>query len=328
MGSRWSRGQIICLFVFFVLMCKFVAILIHYSKYDNISVLKKDLAEWAKVSLLAIVDIIIFSLAWRVIKKTRWYKRKLIAKEEKRRCREELETQEIKPQKISVFDMVEFSSKEEEAVNLSFRNYVIVVDRIRRGQAHFEYLNMRFQALLKLGKKEEAEKTRREVVRWGDAIQEAKESLSKTFDSSWCNKALEISEIASEYSIFAENLPVGKVEWISAFFDGPKVKIVPTNPCVLIFTPLYVLVHVDLKQPLKLVKYCDLRVVSDTTSSLLSEAFTQNMEIDRIDDMSIIRIVLMYTMKGLFLLHRLCMLSSKAMTESRLGYAPRWQGTT
>ena len=56
MGSRWSRGQIICLLVFLVLMCRFVAILIHYSRYDNISVLKKDLAEWAKVSLLAMLS--------------------------------------------------------------------------------------------------------------------------------------------------------------------------------------------------------------------------------------------------------------------------------
>lgn len=190
---------------------------------------------------------------------------------------------EHKTQMLALPSSMSFSNKEEEYVNVTFREFSKKNNDAKTTQSHIDYLNKKIPALLALGKVSEASEIQKELDKSKADLLNAHAQKGRAFESQCVNAIWKVNDIKNAFTSFASRLPNDRVEWISDFFQSPKVKVVKiTDSSALIFTPLYVLHYSGIANNLELITYEELNVNSEVTTELLDGYTKFGDEIARI----------------------------------------------
>lgn len=176
-----------------------------------------------------------------------------------------------------------FASKEEEMVNISFREFTKKNCDVKATQAHIDYLTKKIPALYALGRESEVADIQEQISNSRAELANIHAQTGKIFDSKWVAAINKINEIQTAYSRFISCLPNDRIDWIGDFFQSPRIKTIKiSKSSALIFTPLYVLSYSGVGQNIKLVPYGDVSVHADTYTELLDGYLKPGDEIQRI----------------------------------------------
>lgn len=230
---------------------------------------EKDLLKWGKFILEAIAIIVAFIIIRKVLKKIGWYEKRRVKKEEKKRCRAILAAREKQPSLPVICKKTDFMCKEEEEVNLAFRQFMEKLIDVLITKTHFEFLNSKYQARVVLKQNKKAEMIRPEVIEAGNAYEQARLKLPRTYYSDACNKFAAIEWVKVQFPLFAKNLPDKDIAWARNFFGGTIAKVVGIDEkSALIFTPLYVLYYTGTNQILRLIRYRDVSFAAEIKTEM------------------------------------------------------------
>ena len=190
---------------------------------------------------------------------------------------------ESKPYAPYISSSMSFSNKEEELVNLSFREFTKKNGDIKAAQAHIDYLNKKIPALRALNREGEIAGIQEQISASRAELVNIHARDGRTFDSKWANAFGKVSEIQTAYSAFISRLPNDRMDWIGDFFQSPKIKTIRiSDSAAMIFTPLYVLVYSGMGQIIKVIPYKEVSVRADVTTELLDGYSKPGDEIQRI----------------------------------------------
>lgn len=190
---------------------------------------------------------------------------------------------ESKPYAPYISSSMSFSNKEEELVNLSFREFTKKNGDVKAAQAHIDYLNKKIPALRALNREGEIAGIQEQISASRAELVNIHARDGRTFDSKWANAFGKVSEIQTAYSAFISRLPNDRMDWIGDFFQSPKIKTIRiSDSAAMIFTPLYVLVYSGMGQIIKVIPYKEVSVRADVTTELLDGYSKPGDEIQRI----------------------------------------------
>ena len=205
---------------------------------------------------------------------------RIVRETEAARQRKEREAESEREKNISIINSSEptptliyipistdFSCKEEEFINQSFRDYLKYKNELTVANEHINFLNKKISAYKHLGRAAEIGGLEQEVKEARSGLRSLQSESNKQFNSSHINTFWRIEDIEKTFSPFIENLPHENVEVISDFIKGSLVKMVKTSKGkTLVFTPCYVLFYSGVGVNIKLVKYSDFKVSSKITT--------------------------------------------------------------
>lgn len=176
-----------------------------------------------------------------------------------------------------------FSSKEEEHVNNSFREFLKKNNEVVKAQTHLDYLLNKSAALLALGRADESKQMETDISQARNALSSAQRNNGSTFESKFINVFYRSPEIRSAFSAIASQLPNERLPLIGDFFQSPQIRIVKAgNNSALLFTPAYVMHYADPSQIIKLNQYKDVTISTWIRTEIANGARQPNDEIEHI----------------------------------------------
>ena len=168
---------------------------------------------------------------------------------------------ETKPSLTIIPTSSSFANKEEEGVNLAFREFLRRNNDVVLAKGHLDFLTNKANALRALGKNEEALQIDSEIAQAKTALSAVQSKKSGTFESKFNAMFYRATEVRNAYSSFINKLPNERLPLIGDFFQSPSIKVVKTGTnTALIFTPCYLLSYSGPSQNLRLFQYKDASV--------------------------------------------------------------------
>lgn len=190
---------------------------------------------------------------------------------------------EPRPSLSSIPTSTVFSSKEEEHVNTSFREFLRKNNDVVAAQTHLDYLTNKSAALHALNRSEEATQFDGEITQARTALSTAQSKRGGTFESEYNNAFYRSNDVKNAFSAFASKLPNERMPLIGDFFQSPQIKAVKVGSnSALMFTPSYVMYYTGPMQNIKLFQYKDVSVSTWIKTEILDGTRQPNDEIEHI----------------------------------------------
>lgn len=190
---------------------------------------------------------------------------------------------ETKPSLTNIPTSSSFANKEEESVNLAFREFLRHNNDVVLANGHLDFLTNKANAFRALGKNEEALQIDSEITQAKTALSAVQSKKSGTFESKFNAMFYRATEIRNAYSTFINKLPNERLPLIGDFFQSPSIKVVKAGTnTALIFTPCYLLSYSGPGQNLRLIQYKDASVSTWITTEILNGTRLPNDEIEHI----------------------------------------------
>lgn len=210
-------------------------------------------------------------------------KKKEAEEAEKQRNLAIINAPETKPSLTNIPTSFSFANKEEESVNLAFREFLRHNNDVVLANGHLDFLTNKANAFRALGKNEEALQIDSEITQAKTALSAVQSKKSGTFESKFNAMFYRATEIRNAYSTFINKLPNERLPLIGDFFQSPSIKVVKTGTnTALIFTPCYLLSYSGPDQNLRLIQYKDASVSTWITTEILNGTRLPNDEIEHI----------------------------------------------
>lgn len=205
------------------------------------------------------------------------------AKAEKERNLAIINETEKRPALSFIPSSLAFANKEEERINLSFRDYLQFNNDIVIQKAHIDFLSKKAAAFRALGNEEGAAPLDTEIKQSQSSLSAMQSKRTKTFESKLNNLFYRSSEIRNAFTSFASKLPNERLPIVGDFFQGPQIRTVKVGDnSVLMFTPCYVLFYSGPSAIIKLVRYSDIHVSSWIRTEILDGQRQPSDEIEHI----------------------------------------------
>ena len=190
---------------------------------------------------------------------------------------------ETKPSLTIIPTSSSFANKEEEGVNLAFREFLRRNNDVVLAKGHLDFLTNKANALRALGKNEEALQIDSEIAQAKTALSAVQSKKSGTFESKFNAMFYRATEVRNAYSSFINKLPNERLPLIGDFFQSPSIKVVKTGTnTALIFTPCYLLSYSGPSHNLRLFQYKDASVSTWITTEIQNGTRLPNDEIEHI----------------------------------------------
>ena len=210
-------------------------------------------------------------------------KKKEAEEAEKQRNLAIINAPETKPSLTNIPTSSSFANKEEESVNLAFREFLRHNNDVVLANGHLDFLTNKANAFRALGRNEEALQIDSEITQAKTALSAVQSKKSGTFESKFNAMFYRATEIRNAYSTFINKLPNERLPLIGDFFQSPSIKVVKTGTnTALIFTPCYLLSYSGPGQNLRLIQYKDASVSTRITTEILNGTRLPNDEIEHI----------------------------------------------
>lgn len=210
-------------------------------------------------------------------------KKKEAEEAEKQRNLAIINAPETKPSLTNIPTSSSFANKEEESVNLAFREFLRHNNDVVLANGHLDFLTNKANAFRALGRNEEALQIDSEITQAKTALSAVQSKKSGTFESKFNAMFYRATEIRNAYSTFINKLPNERLPLIGDFFQSPSIKVVKTGTnTALIFTPCYLLSYSGPGQNLRLIQYKDASVSTWITTEILNGTRLPNDEIEHI----------------------------------------------
>lgn len=189
---------------------------------------------------------------------------------------------EPSPKLVSVPSSRTFANKEEETINLKFREFLEQQNKVIRAKTHYDYLSDKARAFTALGRGEEAAQLSSAISLAQTALSEA-QSKRISYDSKNISKFYRDNEIKNAFSAFASKLSGEKVDLIGDFIQAPFAKSVRIDgSSTLIFTPCCVFHYSSLNNFIKVYRYNDVSISKYISTELLKGHRASDDEIEHI----------------------------------------------
>lgn len=229
------------------------------------------------------ISLIVLAVVGAVVAINNATKKKEAEEAEKQRNLAIINAPETKPSLTNIPTSSSFANKEEESVNLAFREFLRHNNDVVLANGHLDFLTNKANAFRALGKNEEALQIDSEITQAKTALSAVQSKKSGTFESKFNAMFYRATEIRNAYSTFINKLPNERLPLIGDFFQSPSIKVVKTGTnTALIFTPCYLLSYSGPGQNLRLIQYKDASVSTWITTEILNGTRLPNDEIEHI----------------------------------------------
>lgn len=218
-----------------------------------------------------------------VVSRKRSIEKKEVEDTEKQKNIAIVNAEEPLPNLTTIASDSSFSNKEEEAVNLAFREFLKHNNDMIIAREHLNYLSNKGKALRALGRDEEAAQLDNEIAEANAKVFGITAKKASTFESKFLSILCRSNEIKSTYASFIHEIPNERLPIIGDFFQNPLIKISKLGTgSALIFTPCYLLLYSGTDQNIRLIQYKDVSVSTRITGELLNGNKLYNDEIEHI----------------------------------------------
>lgn len=235
------------------------------------------------IGIILIVLAVVGAIIGIVVAINNAAKKKEAEEAEKQRNLAIINAPETKPSLTNIPTSSSFANKEEESVNLAFREFLRHDNDVVLANGHLDFLTNKANAFRALGKNEEALQIDSEITQAKTALSAVQSKKSGTFESKFNAMFYRSTEIRNAYSTFINKLPNERLPLIGDFFQSPSIKVVKTGTnTALIFTPCYLLSYSGPDQNLRLIQYKDASVSTWITTEILNGTRLPNDEIEHI----------------------------------------------
>lgn len=235
------------------------------------------------IGIILIVLAVVCAIIGIVVAINNATKKKEAEEAEKQRNLAIINAPETKPSLTNIPTSSSFANKEEESVNLAFREFLRHNNDVVLANGHLDFLTNKANAFRALGKNEEALQIDSEITQAKTALSAVQSKKSGTFESKFNAMFYRATEIRNAYSTFINKLPNERLPLIGDFFQSPSIKVVKTGTnTALIFTPCYLLSYSGPGQNLRLIQYKDASVSTWITTEILNGTRLPNDEIEHI----------------------------------------------
>lgn len=235
------------------------------------------------IGIILIVLAVVGTIIGIVVAINNATKKKEAEEAEKQRNLAIINAPETKPSLTNIPTSSSFANKEEESVNLAFREFLRHDNDVVLANGHLDFLTNKANAFRALGKNEEALQIDSEITQAKTALSAVQSKKSGTFESKFNAMFYRSTEIRNAYSTFINKLPNERLPLIGDFFQSPSIKVVKTGTnTALIFTPCYLLSYSGPGQNLRLIQYKDASVSTWITTEILNGTRLPNDEIEHI----------------------------------------------
>lgn len=235
------------------------------------------------IGIILIVLAVVGAIIGIVVAINNATKKKEAEEAEKQRNLAIINAPETKPSLTNIPTSSSFANKEEESVNLAFREFLRHDNDVVLANGHLDFLTNKANAFRALGKNEEALQIDSEITQAKTALSAVQSKKSGTFESKFNAMFYRATEIRNAYSTFINKLPNERLPLIGDFFQSPSIKVVKTGTnTALIFTPCYLLSYSGPDQNLRLIQYKDASVSTWITTEILNGTRLPNDEIEHI----------------------------------------------
>lgn len=235
------------------------------------------------IGIILIVLAVVGAIIGIVVAINNATKKKEAEEAEKQRNLAIINAPETKPSLTNIPTSSSFANKEEESVNLAFREFLRHNNDVVLANGHLDFLTNKANAFRALGKNEEALQIDSEITQAKTALSAVQSKKSGTFESKFNAMFYRATEIRNAYSTFINKLPNERLPLIGEFFQSPSIKVVKTGTnTALIFTPCYLLSYSGPGQNLRLIQYKDASVSTWITTEILNGTRLPNDEIEHI----------------------------------------------
>jgi len=235
------------------------------------------------IGIILIVLAVVGAIIGIVVAINNATKKKEAEEAEKQRNLAIINAPETKPSLTNIPTSSSFANKEEESVNLAFREFLRHNNDVVLANGHLDFLTNKANAFRALGKNEEALQIDSEITQAKTALSAVQSKKSGTFESKFNAMFYRATEIRNAYSTFVNKLPNERLPLIGDFFQSPSIKVVKTGTnTALIFTPCYLLSYSGPGQNLRLIQYKDASVSTWITTEILNGTRLPNDEIEHI----------------------------------------------
>lgn len=235
------------------------------------------------IGIILIVLAVVGAIIGIVVAINNATKKKEAEEAEKQRNLAIINAHETKPSLTNIPTSSSFANKEEESVNLAFREFLRHDNDVVLANGHLDFLTNKANAFRALGKNEEALQIDSEITQAKTALSAVQSKKSGTFESKFNAMFYRSTEIRNAYSTFINKLPNERLPLIGDFFQSPSIKVVKTGTnTALIFTPCYLLSYSGPGQNLRLIQYKDASVSTWITTEILNGTRLPNDEIEHI----------------------------------------------
>ena len=235
------------------------------------------------IGIILIVLAVVGAIIGIVVAINNATKKKEAEEAEKQRNLAIINAPETKPSLTNIPTSSSFANKEEESVNLAFREFLRHNNDVVLANGHLDFLTNKANAFRALGKNEEALQIDSEITQAKTALSAVQSKKSGTFESKFNAMFYRATEIRNAYSTFINKLPNERLPLIGDFFQSPSIKVVKTGTnTALIFTPCYLLSYSGPGQNLRLIQYKDASVSTWITTEIQNGTRLPNDEIEHI----------------------------------------------
>lgn len=235
------------------------------------------------IGIILIVLAVVGAIIGIVVAINNATKKKEAEEAEKQRNLAIVNAPESKPSLTIIPTSSSFANKEEESVNLAFREFLRHNNDVVLANGHLAFLTNKANALRALGRNEEALQLDSEITQAKTARSSVQSKKSGTFESKFNAMFYRATEVRNAYSSFINKLPNERLPLIGDFFQSPSIKVVKTGTnTALIFTPCYLLSYNGPSQNLRLIQYKDASVSTWITTEIQNGTRLPNDEIEHI----------------------------------------------
>ena len=235
------------------------------------------------IGIILIVLAVVGAITGIVVAINNATKKKEAEEAEKQKNLAIINAPETKPSLTIIPTSSSFANKEEESVNLAFREFLRHNNDVVLAKGHLDFLTNKANALRALGKNEDALQIDSEIVQAKTALSAVQSKKSGTFESKFNAMFYRATEVRNAYSTFINKLPNERLPLIGDFFQSPSIKVVKTGAnTALIFTPCYLLSYNGPNQNLRLIQYKDASVSTWITTKIQNGTRLPNDEIEHI----------------------------------------------
>ena len=235
------------------------------------------------IGIILIVLAVVGAIIGIVVAINNATKKKEAEEAEKQRNLAIINAPETKPSLTNIPTSSSFANKEEESVNLAFREFLRHNNDVVLANGHLDFLTNKANAFRALGKNEEALQIDSEIAQAKTALSAVQSKKSGTFESKFNAMFYRATEVRNAYSSFINKLPNERLPLIGDFFQSPSIKVVKTGTnTALIFTPCYLLSYSGPSQNLRLFQYKDASVSKWITTEIQNGTRLPNDEIEHI----------------------------------------------
>ena len=209
--------------------------------------------------------------------------RKIEADSKKQMLLDIVNAREVQPVLTRIPTSKLFSNREEEYINMLFRDFLKRNNEVVLAQSHVDYLVNKSNALRALGRTEEASLLDAETHLAKTALSSAQSKRGGSFESKCISFLCRSTEIKNAFIAFASKIPNCRLPLIGEFFQSPQIKIADLGETrAFLFTPAYMIAYSGPSQTLKLIQYKDVNISSLITTEILKGTLQPNDEIEHI----------------------------------------------